>query len=100
MKAKKELSLEHYLIEVEKNIKDDRAIAGTLLTDLVKFVKSHGELAHESYGLIIAKYLEAMQRSNEQLVKLSALVQKKEASDSSALGEGEIYDLIKRDQDE
>ena len=31
---------------------------------------------HKEMGLIASKYLETLQRSNEQLVKLSSLIQK------------------------
>ena len=37
-----------------------------------------GEDKHREFGLIAAKYLETLQRSNEQLVKLAALLQKQQ----------------------
>ena len=52
-------------------------------------------------GPIAAKYVETLQRSNEQLVKLATLVYKKEsaAKDGSLsdLDKKELFDLIKGD---
>ena len=51
----------------------------------------------EKVGTIAAKYVETLQRSNEQLVKVSALIQKKtEGSDElSSQDKEELFDLIK-----
>ena len=51
---------------------------------------------HREVGLIAAKYLETLQRSNEQLVKLAALVQKKASQNDKMTEEDkqEIFDLI------
>ena len=42
----------------------------------MKHMKVQGEHSHESLGAVAAKYLETLQRSNEQLVKLTSLMQK------------------------
>ena len=46
-----------------------------------------------------AKYVETLQRSNEQLVKVSALLQKKEASGPalSDFDKDKLFDMIKGD---
>ena len=51
---------------------------------------------HREVGLIAAKYLETLQRSNEQLVKLAALVQKSSSKSQNITEEDkqEIFDLI------
>ena len=51
-------------------------------------------------GTVAAKYVETLQRSNEQLVKLAALVHKKDSNrgvDSFSEGDKEqLFDLIQK----
>ena len=68
-------SLEDYITKATQNVAEDRAAAKTLLMELMKWMQTVEE-RHQSYGMIAAKYLETLQRSNEQLVKISGLVQK------------------------
>ena len=70
--------LDTYLDEAIKNIREDRAITATLLTDLVVYLRASDE-RHREVGGVAAKYVETLQRSNEQLVKIAALIQKKRA---------------------
>ena len=51
---------------------------------------------HKSTGLIVAKYLETLQRSNEQLVKLAALLQRQRSHDVGLTDDDkeELYDLL------
>ena len=73
--------LEKYIEDATKNIVEDRAATKTLLMTIMKFMQT-GDDRHKEVGLIAAKYLETLQRSNEQLVKLAALLQKQDrASD-------------------
>ena len=67
--------LESYIEETIKNIRSDRAITTTLLMELMEYMKKD-EDRKESVGTIAAKYVETLQRSNEQLVKLIGLRQK------------------------
>ena len=62
---------------------------------LMKYM-SVSEDRHKEVGLVAAKYLETLQRSNEQLVKLAALVQKKSGAEQgiSELDKQELFDLI------
>lgn len=89
-------NLENYIEEATKNINEDRAATKTLLMTVMKYIQS-AEERHRDAGLIAAKYLETLQRSNEQLVKLAALVQKKESSSSEGItaeDRKELFDLI------
>jgi len=90
-------NVEEYIKESLVNIRDDRAVTSSLLTDLLIEMKKAGDLeTHKQLGLIASKYVETLQRSNEQLVKLTALLSKKQG-DSMALDETdkqEIFDLI------
>ncbi len=78
------------------NIRNDRAMASTLLVDIMKYL-SNDETKHQYTGPVAAKYLETLQRSNEQLVKITSLVQKKESATASltSIDKDELYDLIK-----
>jgi len=86
-----------YLDEAISNIRQDRAITSTLLTDLLIKIKENSEdESHKQYGLIASKYVETLQRSNEQLVKISALLSKQEKT-SDVLTEtdkNQLFDLI------
>ena len=88
--------LESYIDEAIKNIRSDRAITTTLLMELMEYMKKD-EDRKESVGTIAAKYVETLQRSNEQLVKVSALIQKKTAGSEELSTEDkeELFDLIK-----
>lgn len=56
------------------NIETDRACASKLLTDVMIIMSSNNDSdTHRKLGEVAAKYLETLQRSNEQLVKLAAL---------------------------
>ena len=88
--------LDSYIDEAIKNIRSDRAITTTLLMELMEYMKKDDE-RKEKVGTVAAKYVETLQRSNEQLVKVSALIQKKtEGSDElSTQDKEELFDLIK-----
>jgi metal-responsive CopG/Arc/MetJ family transcriptional regulator len=88
--------LESYIDEAIKNIRSDRAITTTLLMELMEYMKRDDD-KKESVGTIAAKYVETLQRSNEQLVKVSALLQKKAGSEQGLTDEdkSELFDLIK-----
>ena len=88
--------LEAYIDEAIKNIRSDRAITTTLLMELMEYMKKEDE-RKEKVGVVAAKYVETLQRSNEQLVKVSALLQKKAGADKGLSYEdkSELFDLIK-----
>tara|TARA_R110001592_G_scaffold61591_3_gene187725 strand:+ start:12690 stop:12986 length:297 start_codon:yes stop_codon:yes gene_type:complete len=87
--------LETFIEQATKNVTDDRAATKSLLMTLMKYM-SVSEDRHKEVGLVAAKYLETLQRSNEQLVKLAALVQKKSGAEQgiSELDKQELFDLI------
>ena len=73
--AKKTVSKEvkNILKEALKNAKDDRTIASSLIKDVSQFIGASQE-RHREVGLTAAKYLETLQKSNEQLVKIADLM--------------------------
>ena len=91
--------IELLIEEAMKNIRDDRAMADVLLIDIVRIIK---ENKHEfkDLGLIAAKYLETLQRSNEQLVKLVATLNTKRGISGGNMShmtqedKEEIFDII------
>ncbi len=92
----KRQNLRNYIDQATKNITDDRAATQTLLISLMKYMQS-AEDKHRDFGVIAAKYLETLQRSNEQLVKLATLLQKNENKEEgiSEQDKQELFDLIK-----
>ena len=83
--------------EATRNVKEDRAATKTLLMSLMKYMQV-GDDRHREVGIVAAKYLETLQRSNEQLVKIATLVHKKTTSkeDTSISDEerDELFDMI------
>lgn len=92
--------LEDFIERANENVLEDRAATKTLLMTLMKYMQL-GDDRHKEVGLIAAKYLETLQRSNEQLVKLAALVQKNERGDAGITEEDkqELFDLINQEED-
>jgi|TARA_R110000824_G_scaffold51990_2_gene144529 hypothetical protein len=97
----KRINSEQFVEEAIDNIRNDRAIASTLLVELMKILKQD-ETKHQHSGPVAAKYLETLQRSNEQLVKLASLISKKEGATSSLSSKekSDIYELIKEHGDD
>ena len=86
------------LEEALANIREDRDAAADLLVELQKEITS-GDTTHSRSGVVAAKYLETLQRSNEQMVKLIAIISKEtQSKENLSLSENEkesIFDLIK-----
>ena len=91
-------NLEEFIEETIKNIRDDRDTVKYLLTGLLAEIQKSGH-SHKDVGLIAAKYVETLQRSNEQLVKVTSLIQKdtKTQDGLSLEDKRELFDLINSD---
>jgi len=89
--------------EALKNIRNDRKTTESLLVDLKKEMTS-SSTEHAKAGFVAAKYVETLQRSNEQLVKVLHLLQKAEQQNGSIeLSDDEkdnIFELIRGDMEE
>ena len=59
------------------NIEEDRLVTRDLLNDAIQYL-AKDESRHRDIGLTLAKYVETLQRSNEQMVKVATLIQKEE----------------------
>jgi hypothetical protein len=93
-------NLEEYVSEAITNIRSDRALTTALLTDLFHELKKNSDIeTHKNLGLIASKYVETLQRSNEQLVKLTSILNKNQNISTSLDEEDkeELLDLIQGD---
>ena len=66
---------EDCIAEIMKNIPEDRDSATEMLNDAKGYIQQSAE-NHKYVGTTVAKYIEALQRSNDQLIKLGAILQK------------------------
>ena len=91
---------EKYIDEAIKNIRDDRDITRRLLDDVMVYL-SKSEERHKEVGLTAAKYVETLQRSNEQLVKISTLLQKEESKQVGLTDDDKkgIFDLLQEKEE-
>ena len=89
MKSKKHIE------KAIKNIEDDREITRELLDDAIKWL-AVDDARHQDIGMTLAKYVETLQRSNEQLVKLTSLIQKNSKGTDGLTAEDkrDLFDLI------
>ena len=92
-------SLEELIGQALDNIEHDRQVTEEMLNDLQCYLKANDSRYAEVRNTA-AKFVETLQRSNEQIVKLAALVHKKETvNGSTALSEDDkdsLFDLIKK----
>jgi CII-binding regulator of phage lambda lysogenization HflD len=82
--------------EIYDNATADRERASMLYTDLFMDVKGSAE-KHGLYGTQMAKYLERMCKSNDQLLRLAEMIERVERQ----VGEvdvNDIFDKIKEDE--
>jgi len=90
----------NYIDEVVENIRKDREVTKELLQDAIKWL-SKDESRHREIGIVMAKYVETLQRSNEQLVKVVGMMSKKEKESGLSNEEMKnIFDMISGDEDE
>tara|TARA_R110002072_G_scaffold190514_1_gene347506 strand:+ start:710 stop:994 length:285 start_codon:yes stop_codon:yes gene_type:complete len=84
--------------EAINNIREDREQTKELLQDLIKYLSGADE-RHKEVGITAAKYMETLQRSNEQLVKIASLKQKTEAVDTdlSEQERAEIFEQLNKE---
>lgn len=93
-------SVQDFIDKAIQNIVEDRAATKTLLMNLMKYMQSSDD-RHREVGLVAAKYVETLQRSNEQLVKLAAMLHKKVSQDESITDKDkqDLFDLISESEE-
>jgi hypothetical protein len=84
-------NVDSLLEEAVRNIKMDRAKAETALFPLLDYLREQVD-RNEKLGMVAAKYLETLQRSNEQLVKVVEITRKRQV-------EGGTVELTSDDKD-
>jgi hypothetical protein len=101
MGKQRDLSLEHYIEETTTNIKEDRAMAKSLLMDVMADMKASPADRREM-GPIAAKYVENLQRSNEQMVKLAAILQRQKTGQVGLTADDkeQLFDLLNENKED
>jgi len=90
--------VDKFLQEAIDNIRDDREITRELLDDAIKWL-SKDESRHQNIGITLSKYVETLQRSNEQLVKVAGLISKNETSQNLTDADmDDIYKMIDKEK--
>lgn len=88
--------------DVLESIEKDRKSAQDLVDDLGKYIGQSAE-RYSTVGMTMAKYLEALQRSNEQRIKLISIMAKKGDDDFGEVSEQEaagIYEDFEKEDAE
>lgn len=78
--------------ESYQNALDDRENANILLVDLMK-VSMNNSTNHLQFGTLMAKYLERMSKSNDQILKLAELIAKEQEA-TETMSDDEIFSRI------
>ena len=95
--ANKKINIDKQIEDVITNIQSDREITLELLHDVMKYISTDSH-KHVEVGHVTAKYIESLQRSNEQLVKMTAIMLKREDSSFGSFSDDEkenIYDTLR-----
>jgi hypothetical protein len=93
----KKIDLDSQINNVISNIQSDREVTLELLHDVMKYISTDSH-KHAEVGHVTAKYIESLQRSNEQLVKMTAIMLKREDDRFGSLSDDEkenIYDTLR-----
>ncbi len=87
--------LETLIEEALENIRDDREIAKELLNDTANLIANKPDDSRY-LGPVAAKHIETLQRSNEQLVKVTSILHKKDSKTQglSEVDKSELFDII------
>jgi hypothetical protein len=72
-------SLEEQIEHALENVNEDRDVTKRLLNDLIDYISVSND-RHVEAGTIAAKYVETLQRSNEQIVKIAGIIQRANAN--------------------
>jgi|TARA_Y100000310_G_C20553524_1_gene749349 wobble nucleotide-excising tRNase len=84
--------------EALDNIRNDRKVAREFLNEIANQIAADAD-QNKYLSPVAAKHIETMQRSNEQLVKLIALRQKRQSANMGLSEEDKdnLFDLIQGD---
>ncbi len=95
MAKRRNLNLEDYVEETTTNIREDRAMAKTLLVEVMADMAASATDRREM-GPIAAKFVENLQRSNEQMVKLASILQRQKSQQLGLSDDDkeQLFDLL------
>ena len=95
------LSIDKHIADALQNIESDRDVTRELLDDVMRYLAKNEE-NHKVVGSVAAKYVETLQRSNEQLVKVVSILQRKQSASAelSDLDKTEIFEMLQEEQSE
>lgn len=85
-------SRDNLIQQAIENINKDREAAKELLEDVSQYIGQQQD-RYATTGMVAAKYLETLQRSNEQLVKLIGLMKKTDEDKSGDLNKEDKENL-------
>ena len=92
--------LDEQLEKALDNVNEDRDVTKRLLNDLIDYISVSNE-RHVEAGAIAAKYVETLQRSNEQVVKIAGINQRATANKGpeglSKQEKDDLFELISGD---
>jgi hypothetical protein len=95
-----EKNINNIIDEVMSNIRSDREVTKELLGDAMSWL-SKDESRHREIGIVLSKYVETLQRSNEQLVKIANMVSKNTSNKGlSDEDKNDLLDIISGDKDD
>ena len=99
MAKRRNLNLEDYLEETTTNIREDRAMAKTLLMEVMADMAA-SPMDRREMGPIAAKFVENLQRSNEQMVKLASILQRQKTSQVGLSDDDkeQLFDLLNEEK--
>ena len=90
--------IDKFIDEAISNIREDREITRELLDDAIKWL-AKDESRHREIGIVVSKYVETLQRSNEQLVKVVNLISKNDSSTGITSEDMDnIYEMISKEE--
>ena len=93
------MSSKDIIDEAITNIREDRETTRELLDDAMRYL-AQDMSRHRDIGQTLAKYVETLQRSNEQLVKLCGLMSKNEKTEELTDKDfAQIFDQIQKSED-
>ena len=91
--------VDKHIEKVISNIHEDREVTKELLNDAIKWL-AKDESRHKEIGIVMAKYVETLQRSNEQLVKVVGIMNKNKGSNNlTESDKDEIFDILQNSED-
>tara|TARA_B100000989_G_C19414098_1_gene415670 strand:+ start:398 stop:694 length:297 start_codon:yes stop_codon:yes gene_type:complete len=93
-------NIDNIIDEVVTNIRSDREVTKELLGDAMSWL-SKDESRHREIGIVLSKYVETLQRSNEQLVKIANMVSKNTTNRGlSDEDKSDLLDMISGDKED